>query len=405
MFIQTNIQREILGKGDSLLLQGDAAAPCSLLEPYYGQVQCVYIDPPFFTGKKFSRKRPFGESGWAKGSPCLILPSYEDRYDSMDAFLEFLRGLLEQAKALLAPSGVLYLHLDWRAVAHARLLCDEIFGEKNFLNEIIWSYESGGMTKRHFPRKHDTILMFARSRSYHFDLSQVPIDKRRSRKNHMRRDVDENGRAYRSIRSGGKIYRYYDDDPVYPTDVWTDISHLQQKDPERSGFLTQKPLKLLHRLLAPVVRPGDLVADLCCGSGTTLAAAQALGCRVLGMDIDPGAINLAAARLPEGYTLAVPSAESPAALEASLQNDVFTLSAFTPEGSDFPVSADPLAALEQWRIGEIRDDTLVIANTFARTSENPRLFSWLEAPKCEGPIGLSITDAACVRRVYRWVDD
>ncbi|MBQ7864880.1 MAG: site-specific DNA-methyltransferase, partial [Clostridia bacterium] len=79
------------------------------------------------------------------------------------------------------------------------------------------------------------------------------------RRNHMRRQVDETGRTYRSIRSGGKEYRYYDDTPVYPGDVWTDISHLQQRDPERSGYATQKPLKLLDRLLRPVVQPGDRV--------------------------------------------------------------------------------------------------------------------------------------------------
>ena len=85
--------------------------------------------------------------------------------------------------------------------------------------------------------------------------------------------MDENGREYRCATVGGKEYRYYDDDPVYPGDVWNDISILHQHDPERTGYPTQKPLALLDRLLKPLVAPGDLVADLCCGSGTSIEAA------------------------------------------------------------------------------------------------------------------------------------
>ena len=104
----------------------------------------------------------------------------------------------------------------------------------------------------------------------------------------MRRCVDENGRSYSQITTGGKVYRYYDDAPVYPGDVWSDISHLQQKDPERTGYPTQKPLKLLERLLLPVVREGDMVADLCCGSGTAMEAAQSLGLPLCRRGQEPG---------------------------------------------------------------------------------------------------------------------
>lgn len=168
------------------------------------------------------------------------------------------------------------------------LLCDEIFGEDMFLNEIVWSYESGGRAKKYFSRKHDTILLYARSKDYHFDLRRVPLVRAEHRKNQMRRCVDENGRSYSQITTGGKVYRYYDDAPVYPGDVWSDISHLQQKDPERTGYPTQKPLKLLERLLLPVVREGDMVADLCCGSGTAMEAAQSLGLPLCRRGQEPG---------------------------------------------------------------------------------------------------------------------
>ena len=131
-----------------------------------------------------------------------------------------------------------------------------MFGAEQFLNEIIWAYESGGRSKKTFSRKHDTVLMYAKTKKYRFDITRVPLDRQSKRRNHMARGIDENGRLYSYIRSNGKEYRYYDDEPVYPGDVWTDISHLQQRDPERTGYATQKPLKLLERLLRPVTNRG-----------------------------------------------------------------------------------------------------------------------------------------------------
>ena len=248
MFEAVEISREITGSGQNLLLCGDVYQQQPALSALAGQVQAVYIDPPFMTGETFTRRRRFGTSGWKTGRPMPEYPAYIDRFADTKEYLELLRSLIECAKTLLKPTGVLYLHLDWRTSAYARLLCDEIFGEDMFLNEIVWSYESGGRAKKYFSRKHDTILLYARSKDYRFDLRRVPLVRAEHRKNHMRRCVDENGRSYSQITTGGKVYRYYDDAPVYPGDVWSDISHLQQKDPERTGYPTQKPLKLLERL-------------------------------------------------------------------------------------------------------------------------------------------------------------
>ena len=115
--------------------------------------------------------------------------------------------------------------------------------------------------------------------------------------NHLRRHVDADGRVYRTIRSAGRVYRYYDDEPTLPPDVWLDVNHLQQRDPERLGYPTQKPEALLRRIVAACSEPGQVVADFFCGSGTTLAAAQRLGRRWLGVDCSPAAVAIAAARL------------------------------------------------------------------------------------------------------------
>ena len=284
MYEQVKVVKTVYGTGENRLICGDVMRLPREIREMAGQVQCVYLDPPFMTGASFKRRRVYGEKGWRRGSPSLTLPSYEDKFPDEKAYLRMIRKMITASRDLLQAEGVFCLHLDWRMSAKAREICDRVFGRERFLNEIIWSYESGGRSRRFFPRKHDTILMYARSAEYRFDLSKVPLARGEHRKNHMARGMDEDGRTYSSIRSGNKEYRYYDDEPVYPGDVWTDIGFLQQRDPERTGFLTQKPMKLIDRLLRPVTAPGDRVADLCCGSGTTLAAANRLD--ALGADFE-----------------------------------------------------------------------------------------------------------------------
>ncbi len=406
MFEPLDIRREVIGSGESLLLQANGAGPLPQeLESLAGQVQCVYIDPPFMTGDSFTRRRRFGQKGWRTGSPAPEYPAYADRFPDRATYLAFLRGLVENAHRLLAPTGVFCLHLDWRAAAHARLLCDEIFGEERFLNEIIWAYESGGRARRHFSRKHDVILLYARSRRYRFDLTRVPLPRSAVRRNHMRRQVDENGKAYRSIRSGGKEYRYYDDAPVYPSDVWTDISHLQQRDPERTGYATQKPLKLLERLLRPVVQPGDWVCDLCCGSGTTLAAAQQLGCRFAGLDMGPEALLIARSRLSlQNLAVDVPCTGS-AALEGSYDpsTGALLLTNFAAPHPSFPKTERPFDSLESWSAGYVDGDRLVTLQHFHRSHKHPDLPLMCILPENLPGLAVQTVDAAGRKTLFRWV--
>lgn len=405
MFEPISITREIIGDGSSLLLCGNGAGELPAeLAAHEGKVQCVYIDPPFMTGGTFTRRRRFGQKGWRTGSPAPEYPAYDDRFASREDYMAFLRGVLTNAHRLLSPTGVLCLHLDWRASAYARILCDEIFGEDRFLNEVIWAYESGGRARRHFSRKHDVILLYAKSRKYRFDLTKVPLERSAVRRNHMRRQVDETGRAYRSIRSGGKEYRYYDDTPVYPGDVWTDISHLQQRDPERSGYATQKPLKLLDRLLRPVVQPGDLVCDLCCGSGTALVAAQALGCRVLGMDMSAEAVLIARSRLSlRNMAIEIPCA-APARLEATYtpEDGVLLLTDFRAEHPSFPKTERAFDRLESWSAGYIQDGRLVTLQHFHRSPKHPDLPLMCVLPENLPNLAVQTVDAAGRKSVFSW---
>ena len=191
MFIPAEIRRVILGGGESRLLCLDAAAPGEALDEYRGQAQAVYLDPPFMTGGQLLRQRPFGEEGWRSDKPGLSYPGYSDRFASRDAYLSLLRGLLETGRGLLTDSGVLALHLDWRASAYARVLGDELFGEDCFINEVIWGYDSGGRSRRSFSRKHDTILFWGKTKDWRFRIDRVPVLRVRKKRSHLRRGVDE----------------------------------------------------------------------------------------------------------------------------------------------------------------------------------------------------------------------
>lgn len=274
--------RELLPAGGpgTFLLGRTQTLMEGLLAEYAGKAQLLYLDPPFGTGDIFRMQI---------GAAAIARPAYSDTLKG-DAYLAWMRGILAGCRELLCAEGSLYLHVDYRMAAPLKLLLDELFGAENFMNEIVWMYKSGGRSTRHFSRKHDTILFYRKSKAVYFNIDAAGSPRGPERRNHMRRSVDEEGRVTYSIRTGGKVYAYHEQTPVYPSDVWTDIEHLHQRDPERLGYATQKPEALLRRIIGVSSRPGDLVADLFSGSGTTAAAASAMGRPFLATDSSPFAL-------------------------------------------------------------------------------------------------------------------
>jgi len=396
---QVKADREVFGNGENLLACGSVMKLPEEFRALAGKAQCVYADPPFMTGDRFDRSRPYGTKGWKNGSPAPKYPAFSDQFMSERQYLRMLNRIVTEGRELLSDTGVFYLHLDWRMSASAKSLCDKAFGADRFLNEIIWAYESGGRSRRTFSRKHDTILMYAKTKKYRFDITKVPLDRQSRRRNHMARGVDENGRMYSYIRSGGKEYRYYDDEPVYPSDVWNDISILQQRDPERTGYATQKPLKLLERLLLPVAGPGDLVADLCCGSGTTLEAAQRLDCRFAGLDLNPEAVAITLSRLkPKDLTVICPCGGK-AKLLAENGEGRFRMDGLEVSHPAFPAKTSPLDNLEAWETGTVENGVFRAELSFRRSYRYPELTQTL---KTEKPVSaVMTTDAAGIRRAYK----
>ena len=367
-----------------------------LLETQAGQVKLIYLDPPFQTGEKFVMRVRVGEQEWKSGHGTLALPTFSDAL-GREEFLELMRDVLTRCRMLLRDDGMIFLHIDYRTHPHLRLLMDEIFGEDNFLNEIIWVYQTGGRTLRYFSRKHDVILFYRRGPAYDFNVEAVMAPPAEPRANHMRKHVDPDGRVYRSMRVNGRVYTYYDDDPVAPTDVWSDLSHLQQRDPERTGYDTQKPLSLLDRIVRCGSRPGDTVLDPFAGSSTTLEAARRLGRNFIGIDRCPMALNIARRRLRgAAYALEYPPFPGEPVCEASAAPGVgfyhVRLDRFELEPGLVDRALPGLDGVDCWSVGYVRGGEYRAMAESARTKRSPELAAALDAPAYAGQLALCVSD-------------
>ena len=368
----------------------------ALLEAQRGQIKLIYLDPPFQTGERFTMRVRVGEADWKAGRGSMEMETFSDSM-SRDEFLDMMRAVLVRCHALLRSDGMLFLHIDYRTHPYLRLIMDEIFGEDNFLNEIIWVYQSGGRSLKHFSRKHDVILFYRKSAQYDFNVEEVMAPPTEPRSNHMRKHMDPDGRVYRSIRTNGRVYTYYDDDPVAPTDVWSDLSHLQQRDPERTGYDTQKPLSLLERIVKCGSRAGETVLDPFAGSSTTLEAARRCGRNFIGVDRCPLTLNIARRRLfGSEYALEYPSFAGNPACRASATPGVgfyhVTLERFDLEEGLLDRTLEGLDGVDAWSVGYLRDGAYLAMAESVRTKRNPALRDSLDAPVYSGQLALCISD-------------
>ena len=185
------------------------------------------------------------------------------------AYLSFMAIRLIEIHWILKPTGSLFLHCDHTASGYLRQLLDGIFGKDNFRNEIVWHYNTGGASRRHFSRKHDTIFYYAKSSACRFNTQREAY--REEATNHFK-ETDDQGRAYRIRTLGGKDYRYYKDEGRVCHDVW-DINTLNAVAKERTGYPTQKPAVLAERIIRASTNPGDVVLD--CFAGCAYAAVAA----------------------------------------------------------------------------------------------------------------------------------
>jgi site-specific DNA-methyltransferase (adenine-specific) len=260
--------------------------------------QLAYLDPPFNVGAEFGARSPV-DKGW-RASGAI---AYSDRWPSMEAYLGWLEARVAAARECLAPDGTLWLHLDHRAVHEGKAICDRVFGRAAFLGEIIWAPGNGARGTRRGPAMtHQTLLLYAGGRDVVWNARDPSLREAfaaTSLSMHFTKH-DAQGRRYRERALGGRTYRYYADEGRALGSIWTDCPAMLANTPlrrESTGYPTQKPLKLLDRIVRASTSEGHLVLDPFCGSGTTLEAAAKLGRRIVGGDIGELAIETASRRL------------------------------------------------------------------------------------------------------------
>lgn len=320
---------------------------------YRGKVDLVYIDPPFMVNSDFRADSTIDidideKAGvQAKKEPSLVeILAYRDTWrQGLDSFLTMLRQRLILLKDLLAPTGSIYVHLDWHAVHYVKVLMDEVFGYENFVNEIVWkrssAHSDASQGATHFGRVTDAILFYSGAAELPINQPYAPYEPDYIAENYNRRDPD--GRLYRidniqgpggaakgnpfyeflgvsrfwrysrermaELHRQGRIIqtgpgavpqykRYLDEMPGVPVqNLWTDVPVINNRSYEALGYPTQKPVALLERIIAASCPPHGLVLDCFLGSGTTIEAAERLGRRWIGIDCGKYAIHLARKRL------------------------------------------------------------------------------------------------------------
>jgi DNA modification methylase len=258
-------------------------------------IDLIYIDPPFFSGENYNVI--FGDQNEVR--------SFSDIWEGgMPGYLIWLNARLLEMKRLLKPAGSIYVHLDYHASHYVKQELDKIFGHDNFLNEIIWCYTGPAKNKNGFPRKHDTIFRYSKTENFFFSDAGIKIPYSKSflsRRGYSEGKAGIFGPKYSDKEGEKKSLSKYEGGKS-PEDWWNDIpSGGQISRNERIGYPTQKPEKLLERIILSSSEEGDVVADFFVGGGTTAAVAQKLNRRWIACDQSRVAVAITQGRLESLY--------------------------------------------------------------------------------------------------------
>lgn len=252
-------------------------------------INLVYLDPPFFSQKEHELTSRLNGKKY----------SFDDKFSSKDEYISFISPILKEIKRILTNDGSVFLHCDRYASHYLREELDNIFGESNFQSEIIWSYKRWSNSKKGLLNAHQNIYFYSKTKNFKFNqfytdyspstnIDQILQERVRNSNGKSEYKKDSNGNAVLSTEKKG----------VPLSDVW-EIPFLNPKAKERCGYPTQKPVKLIQRIIELVTNAGDIVLDPFCGSGTTCVAAKSLNRKYIGIDKNPDAIELSKKRLSE----------------------------------------------------------------------------------------------------------
>ena len=333
----------------------------SLLDEFAGKINLIYIDPPFQTGLDFSYPERIGQDDQLTVRSVIQKFAYRDDFDGgLAAYLSWFQDLMLLSKELLHEHGSLYVHLDGHLVHLARFILDEIFGENNFRAEIIWKRTTKLTNQKNYGLEHDNILFYSKTNQFSFHQQYKPIAAQTLIEKYRYLELADQsvimltksqrigvqpippGRRFRCVpllsmnqdrpnlsyefrgftrmwgitkdkmeelESNGLIYQARRDClPMRKSyleesrgakcnSIWDDIPQVNSQSTQKVGYVHQKPERLLERILLTSSEEGDLLLDPCCGSGTTLALADKLNRRWLGIDLNWTAIRISQNRL------------------------------------------------------------------------------------------------------------
>ena len=281
------------------LIQGDCLSACAYLKDKNIKIDLVYIDPPFASGANYAKKIYLRNGGKetieAEDNTIGEEIMYGDIWQKED-YLNWLYERLLVIRDVMSETASIYVHLDWHIGHYVKILMDEIFGGENFRNEIIWSYRRWTAPSKNFQSMHDTIYYYRKNEEKVFNSVYVkPSNEEKGVKENYKRD--ESGKLFRWQSFNGKRYKIYRNEKGVPIgDVW-DISFVHPSGYERVDYATQKPEKLLERIIKASSDKGMIVADFFSGSGTTAKVANDLGRKFIACDIGINAIQTTRDRL------------------------------------------------------------------------------------------------------------
>lgn len=259
-----------------------------MLREYRGKIDLIYIDPPFDSKADYKKTINLKGKKVNNDNNSFEEKQYGDIWTN-DEYLQFMYERIVLLRELLSDKGSFYIHCDWHKSHHLRMLCDEVFGSNNFVNEIIWSYKTASGGKNEFNKQHDNIFLYTKSENRVFNEQKE------------KSYTKAKGRKAGIVNYGAADTEFFEDeDGVYRwssmRDVW-DIPYINSQATERLQYPTQKPETLIERIINTSSNPGDIVFDCFMGSGTTQAVAMKLGRKFIGADINLGAIQTTTKRL------------------------------------------------------------------------------------------------------------
>lgn len=266
--------------GDNLLtmqalLAGDPQTGLSSLR---GKVDLIYIDPPFDSKADYRTKVTLPGIDLQQKPTVVEQFAYADTWEEGTiSYLKMIYPRLVLMKELLSERGSIYVHIDWHIGHYLKILLDDIFGKDSFINELVWCYTGPTNQKRNFPRKHDCVLLYSKTGNYIFNADNVRVPFVKSNKS--------GGKTSFAGKKDELFLEKLDEKGKIPEDWWADIADLGKVHSEAIGYATQKPIKLLERIIKASSNEGDLVCDFFGGSGTTAAVAEKLGRRWITCDI------------------------------------------------------------------------------------------------------------------------